>query len=247
MSDIAARASAQQLGTLADLGLKPPDGAHVLDVGCGAGGVVQAYRDLGFEAIGCDLQFKNGPWRERLELAGHLRKIELEPYRLPIEDNWAELVVSDQVLEHVHDHESLFSELHRVLRPGGVMLHVYPATLRPLEPHVRVPMAGVWRSSSWLGLWALLVVRSPSQRGMAWFDVRRANVEYLSERTNYLSAAEMKRRAMCCFDDVAFVEAAYVRHGGRARFVASLAKYFPMAIPLYRTFSMRALIARKGA
>jgi ubiquinone/menaquinone biosynthesis C-methylase UbiE len=42
---------------------------------------------------------------------------------LPLPDDSIDVIYSCAVLEHVHDLDSLFSEMHRVLRKGGIMNH----------------------------------------------------------------------------------------------------------------------------
>lgn len=42
-------------------------------------------------------------------------------YRIPIDDNSVDCAVSDWVVEHLPDPAAAFSELHRVIRPGGYL------------------------------------------------------------------------------------------------------------------------------
>ncbi len=44
--------------------------------------------------------------------------------RFPIEDESVDIVWSNCVLEHVSDHKAVFDEVWRVLRPGGVAVHI---------------------------------------------------------------------------------------------------------------------------
>ena len=41
-------------------GYSIPSHAQVLDLGCGNGSAVQELRDIGYDAVGCDLKFKTG-------------------------------------------------------------------------------------------------------------------------------------------------------------------------------------------
>lgn len=40
-------------------------------------------------------------------------------------DNTFDLIFSHDVLEHIHDIESAFNEMYRILKPGGICYHVY--------------------------------------------------------------------------------------------------------------------------
>ena len=87
-----------------------PDGARVLDLGCGNGSGVAALLALGYEAVGCDLRLrKSGPHRDRLYREGRLRVME-SPRRLPFDDETFDGVFSQNVLEHVQDYEATLSE-----------------------------------------------------------------------------------------------------------------------------------------
>jgi len=52
---------------------------------------------------------------------------------LPFKDASADVVATRSVLEHLADSESLFTEIHRVLRPGGICLHVLPTGYAPFS------------------------------------------------------------------------------------------------------------------
>jgi SAM-dependent methyltransferase len=51
---------------------------------------------------------------------------------VPVPEQTADMVMSNQVLEHIEDHEKAASELIRVLKPGGYALISVP---HPPEPH----------------------------------------------------------------------------------------------------------------
>ena len=118
-----------------------PDGARVLDLGCGNGSGVAALLALGCEAVGCDLRLrKSWPHRDRLYREGRLRVME-SPRRLPFDDETFDGVFSHNVLEHVQDYEATLSEIARVLKPNGVSVHMFPSCWTLVEGHVHVPLA----------------------------------------------------------------------------------------------------------
>jgi SAM-dependent methyltransferase len=105
------------------------DGETVVDVGCGAGmDLLLAARRVGRRgrAIGVDM---TQAMRERaLASARSLdldRTVEVragDAESLPVEDGTADVVISNGVLNLTTDKERAFSEIARVLRPGGRLL-----------------------------------------------------------------------------------------------------------------------------
>jgi SAM-dependent methyltransferase len=211
---------------LTDLGVNLSDTTKILDWGCGAGEVVSHGRAAGFQAFGCDFD----------TTAEHCSRIE-SPYRLPYPDAHFDVVISNQVLEHVMDYDSSLAELARVLKPGGAFLHMFPSRWIPIEPHVFVPFATVIRNRAWLALWALLGVRNQFQRRMPALERARTNHAYLLNHTNYLTRRSIEHYFSRHFGDVKFVERSFLRHSPRARAFASV----PFADAIYSTFRGRVL------
>src|SRR4051812_27299202 len=79
-------------------------GATILDYGCGTGELVQLLRAAGFDAYGVDIRWPGGDYGQidasELGRSGVLRYYE-EGGRLPFDDDTFDLIVSDQVFEHV--------------------------------------------------------------------------------------------------------------------------------------------------
>jgi ubiquinone/menaquinone biosynthesis C-methylase UbiE len=96
-----------------------------------AGGTVRALRARGYlNACGYDV----GDGRTLVGDDRHQIKVgTLLDLRLPYEDNTFDLVISDQVFEHVQDQVRAFEELMRITKPGGHGLHVIPARYSPIE------------------------------------------------------------------------------------------------------------------
>jgi len=71
--------------------------------------------------------------------------------RLPFGDSSFDIVVSNHVIEHVHDKERHLREIHRVLRPGGIAYLAMPNRLSIVEPHFHLPLLS-WlprRAADW--------------------------------------------------------------------------------------------------
>lgn len=195
-------------------GDSPGGTERVLDFGCGAGALVQEMQALGFDAYGCDF-----------EVADHdrLARIATNPYRLPYLDATMDVVVSTSVLEHAQNTEKCFREIHRVLRPGGIALHIFPGKwYLPTEPHIRVPLVNwLWprRPRWWLALWALLGIRNEFQAGLEWPEVVALNDAYIRDGLCYRSTRFLDRASRRVFGDCAWPMRFYIEHspGGMAQ------------------------------
>lgn len=135
-------------------------GARILDYGCGAGQVVAAGRAAGLEIYGADVYYGGSRSREEAEASGLLGSVirEISDGRLPFPDGWFDLVVNNQVMEHVEDLDAALAEIHRVLKPGGVALSLFPSRDVFREGHIGIPFAHWFSKGSRLRLyytWAL--------------------------------------------------------------------------------------------
>lgn len=104
------------------------DGARVLDIGCGDAGVLIAFAERGARCAGIELDEKSLE-RGRVRAEEHGVEVELRrgiAEELPWPDGSFDLVILDNVLEHVTDREKTLGEIHRVLRPGGLLYQVTP-------------------------------------------------------------------------------------------------------------------------
>ena len=106
--------------------IKLPDNAAVADLGCrDAGflvGLCQAFPDKVSQATGVDItdkRFKDVKYKKPIKL----KTMDCSK-KLEFEDNTFDFVFSADMFECVTDKESLVSEIHRILKPGGVVICV---------------------------------------------------------------------------------------------------------------------------
>lgn len=102
-------------------------GERVVDVGCGAGfDTLVAARSVGPEGsvIGVDMtteMLEKARTNAGLVEADNVDLREGFAEQLPVDDAWADVVISNGVLNLCADKRAAFDEIHRVLRPGGVL------------------------------------------------------------------------------------------------------------------------------
>lgn len=96
---------------------------RVLDVGCGRGFLLDAFRRRGWTVEGTEMSAASSAHaREVLKIPVHVGP--LEGLRLPASS--FDAVTLWHVLEHVTTPVAILEEIHRLLRPGGVVLVSVP-------------------------------------------------------------------------------------------------------------------------
>lgn len=111
-----------------------------LDIGCGSGGIAATLASHVQQVIGVDperwerwdafraahanLVFHEGTYRDLERLLGN---------------ESIDVVVCNQVYEHVDDPVALLQSIQQVLKPGGLCYFAGPNLLWPIEPHVFWP------------------------------------------------------------------------------------------------------------
>ena len=102
-------------------------GERVVDVGCGAGfDTVLAAGQVGphGRVIGVDMTPEMlAKARDTVAELGldHVEIREGLAEQLPVDDDWADVVISNGVINLCPDKATVFAEIHRVLRPGGTL------------------------------------------------------------------------------------------------------------------------------
>jgi SAM-dependent methyltransferase len=118
-------------------------GARILDFGCGAGRLVEAGRAAGLDLVGADVFYGGSDARREAERLGLLGTAihEMRDGRLDFPDSSFDLVVNNQVLEHVADLDATLAEIHRVLKPAGYVLSLFPSRDVIREGHIGIPFS----------------------------------------------------------------------------------------------------------
>lgn len=115
-------------------------GAAVLDYGCGAGQIVAQLRTAGYDARGCDVFYEGGDYSPSIPREMQPFILRMDGDRIPFRDGEFDVVISNQVMEHVPDLDVVVREIARVLKPGGTALNVFPDRGVWREGHCGVPL-----------------------------------------------------------------------------------------------------------
>lgn len=118
----------------------------ILDLGAGVGSFVVACREQGLLAFGLE--------PDKIGAGAKVTSIEIARRRfsdpvfvngigeqLPFPDDCFDVIVMNQVIEHVIDQHKVIAEAARILRRGGAMYVACPNYLRFYEPHYKIRWA----------------------------------------------------------------------------------------------------------
>jgi len=109
----------------------PLEDKRILDVGCGLGAYVRKMRAFSSQVYGVDIdQDKVAQTQQEL---GHIFLAPAE--ELPFSDEYFDVVLLHEVLEHVRDDTQAVREAYRVLKTGGRIVVFAPNRLYPFETH----------------------------------------------------------------------------------------------------------------
>jgi SAM-dependent methyltransferase len=197
---------------------------RLLDAGCGDGELIiylaknlpVLNKSLSFEIYGFDVsdhgvqkenflyntianlekQFPEIPWRERISYISLGGK-----WCYP--DEFFNVIISNQVLEHVNDHGLFFSEIYRTLQKDGFSAHLFPLKHYVYEGHLLLPFVhriknypilfSYIKFLSLLGLGKFKGHKKSTEISLEMYAERHA--DYMHYFTNYISYKDALRLA----------------------------------------------------
>jgi len=202
-------------------GWGPGRPVRVLDMGCGSGSMMAFLHAAasrldppleleihGFDVTDAHVQKEDFFAATRALLAGSHPEVDWAG-RLklvtsgedwPYEADSFDAVISNQVMEHVRDHDRVLRNVARVMRPDGFSAHLFPLASCWMEWHLKMPFAhwiangdvleGYIRAASFLGLgtwrrYCRLVRPVPLE------EFARSNRDFLAFETHYRSEREL--------------------------------------------------------
>lgn len=98
----------------------------ILDIGCGSGDLLCAFKSLGLQVKGVDISSK------AIKIAGekvdqvNVYACDVAKERLPFKGKFFDIVTAVEVVEHLSCETNFFKEAFRVLKPGGLFFMTTP-------------------------------------------------------------------------------------------------------------------------
>jgi len=120
-------------------------GVKVLEIGCGEGGVLKPFFELGCECVGVDLD------QPRIDLAEEFLAAEIKTGRMTVA-NWNvfdesfrtrylhyfDIIILKDVIEHIHDQEAFIPFMKELLVEKGQIFFGFPPWYMPFGGHQQI-------------------------------------------------------------------------------------------------------------
>jgi SAM-dependent methyltransferase len=127
-----------------------PEGAEVLDVGCGNGVISRYLGSQGFVVRGVDVSSKAIERARSLNTFPNVRFEVVSAEQLIADGQRYHAVVCSEVLEHLNEPGSLLKVLHQILHDDGVLVVTVPNGKGPRESLVTKPVQRMQKKNGWL-------------------------------------------------------------------------------------------------
>lgn len=136
-----------------------PEQMEVLEIGCGEAGVLKAFTDLGYSCTGIELEdarleHARGFMSDELK-AGKVQFLNKDIYDTDPERDLGrrfDLIILKDVIEHIPDQARFMPQLHRFLKPGGVVFFAFPPWQMPYGGHQQVLPGKLASKTPWYHL-----------------------------------------------------------------------------------------------
>ncbi len=126
-----------------------PQGAEVLDVGCGNGVISRSLGKEGFRVRGIDISEKTIEKAKALNTFPNVNFEVLSAENLVATGHKYYAVICSEVIEHLNNPGVLISTLHELLHENGVLIVTVPNGKGPRETFVTKPIISLQKKNNW--------------------------------------------------------------------------------------------------
>lgn len=189
----------------------------VLDYGCGAGEIVNLLRMHHVEAFGCDVFYEGGDYSKTISdtMLGTVIK-RIEDGRIPFPDESFDLVINNQVMEHVIDLDLVLSEIKRVLKSDGKILNLFPDKSVWREGHCGIPFLHWFPKVSSLRIYYAMLFRifgfGYHKNDKGFYHWSKDFCEWLDKWTWYRCYSEIAKAYNKYFVEISHIEEHWLDH-----------------------------------
>ena len=207
---------------------------RILDVGCGTGVLLSTLikelplknPEISFEFYGLDVNdshIQESGYFEKMILLlqsvdtkvawqNNLKLISSHDH-WPFEDDFFDIIFSNQVLEHVFDQELFLKEIHRTMKNHGYSFHLYPLKHYIYEGHLLIPFVHKFKSWTttyyWIkwGIYLGFGTYGRHKKAGLTSSVRefaKRHADYMAFEVNYQTARQIAVTARRCRLKISF-------------------------------------------
>ena len=94
----------------------------IIDIGCGRGEFINGFVKCGMEGYAID----QGSNAKKFFPKINLKNCDIQNEKFPYEDSYFDVIFSKSLVEHFYYPEKIFSEMRRILKPGGKIITMTP-------------------------------------------------------------------------------------------------------------------------
>jgi SAM-dependent methyltransferase len=177
---------------------------NIADVGCGGGALIRYLRAALPEVLlGCNVRVSGFDVSDfaphgNTNVGADTKTVRTgDPW--PYTDHSLDVIISNQVLEHVFDQPFFFQQIARCLKPNGFSVHLFPLKNVIYEDHVGIPLAHRIPKPGWIRLMSRIgffnARRAKSLPGSETSDFGQRAADYIKNYTIYVTQAELRKIA----------------------------------------------------
>lgn len=133
------------------------DGCRVLEIGCGEGGNLKPFAEIGCEVTGIDLAHSRTEqarqYFEKTGLKGNFVCCDFSTYPPPPhEENKFDIIILHDVIEHIPDKYTFLSHIGKFMQTNGILFVAFPAWQMPFGGHQQICHHKLWSRCPFLHL-----------------------------------------------------------------------------------------------